>query len=145
MALFAGYRFFPAVPERGDLSEESEDRAGIQPQSCEAVDIEPVAQEEAGSDAQLATELAGRDTCTVLPEKLELFDGVLCEVIDDIPFMAEDEPANYRCSDGNWLVGQPDKTGKLWAIRQVVLSAGEGDPGSRINGISTVNIKKVWR
>lgn len=145
MAFFVGYRFFLAAPDVGGIPEGSEDQTGAQPQSCDIAQIEPVAGGGMGSDAQPATELAGRDTCTVLPEKLELFDGVLCEVIDDIPFMAEDEPANYECSDGNWLVGQPDKIGKLWTIRRVVLSSGSGDPGSRIRGLSTVDIKKAWR
>lgn len=93
----------------------------------------------------METELAGSDTCTVLPMKLELSDGVLCEVAEETTFVVEDEPANYTCSDGTWLAGAPNNEAKVWTIRQVSLIPGEGIPESRIDRVRDANIKKAWR
>lgn len=89
-ALLGGYYLGTVLPgNEADLTEQPQ--AETLPLQVSQVEAAPISE----------TEIAGGDTCTVLPQKIELLDGTLCEVVDDIPFMAEDEPANYKCSDGS--------------------------------------------
>ena len=73
---------------------------------------------------------------------LELADGTRCTFLQGATAGIEGKRINYSCTDGSYIVGDPE-TGAVWTAQKVLVS-GKTSPPSAEESVQ-VDVKSVWQ
>ena len=76
------------------------------------------------------------------PWIVELADGVVCGYLTGASTGVGGERANYGCTDGWYILGDP-KPGQVWTANQVQIAVTRGGP--TLLDSADVNVKTVWK
>jgi hypothetical protein len=79
---------------------------------------------------------------TPRPWFVETSGGVTCSFLTGATGEVNGQRVNYKCGDGSYLIGEPNRETK-WTATRIVISGGLPASGTSLPQ-TTVNLRKVW-